>query len=103
MSTGINQTHRIVIAIAIQVQAVDGFWVQVGSVVGRDESSPLGTVIPGVAVVQAGVVGMVIAIVTNMVDFGPATSAYLFYHFPRPQSRKSLPDRDDPGDLNIIV
>ena len=75
MSTGICEIDRIVIAIAIQVQAVDGFGVQVGGIVGRDKSAPFGGVIPGVAVIQASVISSVIATVTNMVDFGPATSA----------------------------
>ena len=75
MSTGICEIDRIVIAIAIQVQTVDGFGVQVGGVIRGDKSSPLGGVVPGVAVIQASVISSVIATVTNMVDFGPATSA----------------------------
>ena len=47
--------HRIVIAIAIEVQAVDGVGVEVGGIVGGDESAPFGAVISGVAIIQAGV------------------------------------------------
>ena len=65
MSAGINQIHRIVIAIAIEVQAVDGFRIQVSSIIGRDESTPLWGVISGVAVIQAGIVIVVITAITN--------------------------------------
>ena len=75
MPTRIAVVNRVVIAVAIQVQAVDGFGVQVGGVIRGDKSSPLGGVVPGVAVIQASVISSVIATVTNMVDFGPATSA----------------------------
>ena len=79
MSTGINQIHRIVIAIAIQVQAIDGFGVQVGGIVGRDESAPFGGVIPGIAIVQAGVGIKVISAVMDWVSLSyilshPATA-----------------------------
>ena len=70
MSTGICEIDRIVIAIAIQVQAVDGFGVQVGGIVGRDKSAPFGGVIPGVAVIQASVVIVVITAVTDGVGIG---------------------------------
>ena len=80
--------NRIIIAIAIQVQAVYGFGVEVGGIVGRDKSAPFGGVIPGVAIIQAGVVGTVIAIVTKTGGFAVFTSTYLFYHLPLPQSRK---------------
>ena len=65
MSARINQIHRIIIAIAIQVQAVDGFSIQVGGIIGRDKSAPFGAVITGVAVVQASIVIVVIAAITN--------------------------------------
>ena len=70
MSTGIRVIHRIVIAIAIQVQTVDGFGVEVGGIVGRDESAPLGGVVPGVAVIQAGIVIVVIAAITDGICVG---------------------------------
>ena len=65
MATRITVVNRIITTIAIQVQTVDGFGVQVGGIVGRDESAPLGGVIPGVAVIQAGIVIVVIATVTD--------------------------------------
>ena len=46
---------------AIEVQAVDGFGIQVSGIVGGDESAPFGGVIPGVAIIQAGIVRTVIA------------------------------------------
>jgi hypothetical protein len=61
MPTRINIANRIVMAIAIRVQAIDGFGIQVGGVIGRDESAPFGAVIPGVAVVQAGIIVVVVA------------------------------------------
>ena len=65
MPTRITVVYRIVIAIAIQVQTVDGFGIQVGGIIGRDKSSPLGGVVPGVAVIQAGIVIVVIATVAD--------------------------------------
>ena len=97
MSTRVNNIYRIIAAIAIQVQAVDGFGVQVCGIVRRDKPSPLGAVVPGVAKIQAGVIRTVIAIGTKMGILATATLVYLFYHFPHPQSRKSLPGRDWPG------
>ena len=82
--TGINEVHRIIIAIAIQVQPIDGIGIQVGGIIGRNESAPLGRVVPGVAVVEASFVVKAVAIVTNMGGFATAVSAYLFYHLPRP-------------------
>ena len=70
MTRRIGAVHRIVIAIAIQVQTVDGFGVQIGSIIGRDKSAPFGGVIPGVAVVQAGVVIVVIPSVTDGIRVG---------------------------------
>jgi hypothetical protein len=61
MSTRIAVIDRIVIAIAIEVQAVDGFGVQVGGIVGRDESAPFGAVITGVAVIQTGISDRILA------------------------------------------
>ena len=90
-------TNRIVITIAIQVQAIDGFGVEVGSIVGRDKSAPFGGVIPGVQIIQAGVIRTVITIRTKTGTLAIANSACLFYHLPRPQSRKSLPGRNDLG------
>ena len=69
-TTGVCVIHRIVIAIAIQVQAVGGIGIQVGGIVGGDKSSPLGAVIPGVAVVETGVVIVVIAAITDGVGVG---------------------------------
>ena len=70
MPTRIAVVNRVVIAVAIQVQAVDGFGVQVGGVIRGDKSSPLGGVVPGVAVVQASVVIVVIATVTDGICVG---------------------------------
>jgi hypothetical protein len=70
MTARVTIVDRIIAAIAIQVQAVDGFGVQVGGIVGRDESAPFGRVIPGVAVIQAGIVIVVITAVTDGVGIG---------------------------------
>jgi hypothetical protein len=70
MPAWVNEVHRIIATIAIQVQTVDGFGVQVGSVIRGDKSSPLGAIIPGVAVIQASVVIEVIATVTDGVGIG---------------------------------
>ena len=55
MAAWVNEVDRVIIAITIQVQAVDIFRVEVGGIVGRNESSPLGGVISGVAIIQASV------------------------------------------------
>ena len=68
MPTRIDEIHWVIIAIAIEVQAVDGFGVQVGGIVGADEAAPFGTVILGVAVVQAGIGIKVIPTVTDWVS-----------------------------------
>ena len=70
MAAGILVIHGIIIAIAIQVQAVDGFGVQVGGIVGRDESAPFGRVVSGVTVIEASVGIVVITTVTNGVGIG---------------------------------
>lgn len=70
MTAGICEIDGIIITIAIQVQTVDGFGVQVGGIVGRDKSAPFGGVIPGVAVVQAGIVIVVIAAITDGICVG---------------------------------
>ena len=69
-STGIHAVNGIIIAIAVQVQAVDGFGVEVGCIIGRDESAPFGGVIPGIAIIEAGIVIEVIATVTDGVGIG---------------------------------
>ena len=71
--------------IGIQIQAIDGFGIQVSSIVGRDESSPLGAVIPGVAVVQTGIISSVIATITNGVGL-----TYILPNFP-PVVKKKPP------------
>ena len=53
--------HRVIIAIAVLIQAVDGGGIQVGSVIGGDESAPFGAVISGIAVIQAGIFIVVVA------------------------------------------
>jgi hypothetical protein len=65
MSTRIDIVNGIITAVAIEVQAIDGFGVEVGGIVGRDKSAPLGGVVPGVAVIQAGIVIVVITAVTD--------------------------------------
>jgi hypothetical protein len=70
VSTWVTVIHRIVIAIAIEIQTVAGFWVQVGSIVGGDKSAPFGAVIAGVAVIQTGIIVVVIAAVADGVCIG---------------------------------
>ena len=55
--TGINEVHRIIIAIAIQVQPIDGIGIQISSIIGRDESAPFVRVIPGDANPDSGILG----------------------------------------------
>ena len=65
MSTGICVIDRIIIAIAIQIQTVDGFGIQVGGIVGGDESTPLRAVVSGVTVVEASVAVVVVTTITD--------------------------------------
>ena len=97
MSTRIAGIDRIVIAIAIQIQTVDGFGVKVGGIVGADEAAPFGRVIPGITVIQTGVISTTIAPGAKMGAFECTILTFLFYHFSRPPSRKSLPGRNDLG------
>ena len=97
MPTRIAVVNRVVIAVAIQVQAVDGFGVQVGGVIRGDKSSPLGGVVPGVAVIQAGIIDRAIAREARMGTFECAISTFLYYHLLYPPSSKSLPGRNDLG------
>ena len=69
MPSGIAVIDRIVIAVTVQVQAVDGGGVEVGSVVRADEAAPLRAVISGIAVVQAGFFVVVVATIANRVGF----------------------------------
>lgn len=85
MSTGVTIVDRIITAITIQVQAVYGFGVEVCGIIGRDKSAPLGAVIPGVAIIQAGVVIVVIATTTNRVGL-----TYILPNFP-PVVKKKPP------------
>ena len=70
MTTGVNIVYGIVIAIAIEVQTIYGFRVQVSGAVRRNESAPLGGVVSGVAVIQAGIIIVVVATVTDGVGVG---------------------------------
>ena len=86
MAVQVNKVYQIIIAITIQVQAVDGVGVQVGSIIGRDKSAPFGRVIPGVAVVEAGVIVVVVAAITNGVGF-----AYILPSSPPGVKKKAGP------------
>ena len=85
MSTRVCKIDRIIVAIAIQVQAVDGVGIEVGGIVRRDESAPFGAVITGVAVVRAGIFIIVIATTTNRVGL-----TYILPNFP-PVVKKKPP------------
>ena len=69
MTCWINEIDRVITTVAILVQAVGGGGVEVGSIVGADKSTPFGAVIPGVAIIQAGIFVVVVATVTNGVGF----------------------------------
>ena len=78
-STRIGIIYRIVIAVAIEVQTIDGFGIQVGSVVRRDKSAPFGAVVSGVTEVQASVV---IVVVTTITDWVGGLLSYILPFFP---------------------
>lgn len=71
--------------IAIQVQAIGKIVIQVGGVVRADKPMPLGAVISCVAVIQAGIVIVVIATTTNR-----AGLIYILPNFP-PAVKKKPP------------
>jgi hypothetical protein len=97
--SGIAVIDRIVIAVTVQVQAVDGGGVEVGSAVGADKAAPFWGIVPGVAVVQTGFFVVVVATGTTNGTFTPIESACLFYHFLCLQSRKSHPGHNYLGDF----
>ena len=102
MSTRVCKIDRIIVAIAIQVQAVDGVGIEVGGIVRRDESAPFGAVITGVAVVQAGIISTVIAIGTKT---GILTEPYfgiLILTSSRPTVKKKPPRSDDMGGITEL-
>ena len=49
------------------VQAVGGAGVEVGSIVRADEAAPLGRIVPGIAIIQAGIIVVVVATIANRV------------------------------------
>ena len=65
MSTRITIIDRIITAVAILVQTIDGFGVKVIGSIGGDEAAPCRAVISGVAVVQAGIFVVVVATVAD--------------------------------------
>ena len=102
MTTRVTIIYRIVIAIAIQVQAIDRLGIQVGGIVGRDKSTPEGAVIPGVTVIQAGIISTVIAIGTKT---GILTEPYfgiLILTSSRPTVKKKPPRSDDMGGITEL-
>jgi len=70
MPTRVCVINRIVIAIAIEVQAVDILSIEICGVIGGNESAPFGAVIPGVAVVEAGIIVVVVTTVADGVGVG---------------------------------
>ena len=76
---------------AIQVQAVGRFGTEICCIIGRDKSAPFGAVIPGVAIIQAGIVIVVIATTTNRVGL-----TYILPNFP-PAVKKKPPRPFEPG------
>ena len=89
MATGVNIVNRIVIAIAIQIQAVDRFGVEVGGIIGRDKSAPEGAVISGVAVIQAGIICTILATGRKRVLWRPLTPHTYFTIFPAHSQEKA--------------
>ena len=79
MPTWIRIIYRIIITIAIQVQAVGGFGVQVGGIIGADKSAPFGGVVAGVAVIQAGVIVVVVAPVADGVGIGVTLLRHIYF------------------------
>jgi hypothetical protein len=67
VSTRVNNIYRIIAAITIQVQTVDGFGVQVGGIVRGDEAAPLRRVIAGVTVVQTRIVVAIVTAIDNII------------------------------------
>ena len=68
MSTRVGVVDGVITTVAILVQAVDGFGVEVGSAVGADESTPCRAVISGIAIVQAGIFVVVVAAIADRVS-----------------------------------
>ena len=82
----INVINRIVVAVTVQVQTIDRIWIQVGGIVGADESAPLRVIIPGIQVVQPRLPVIVIAAITNGVGL-----CLYFTTFPTGSQEKGWP------------
>ena len=87
MTTGISIIDRIITAVTVQIQTIDGFRVDIGGIIRGDESAPLGVIVSSVQVVKAGFAVAVVTAIANGVGL------FLFYHTPAGQSRKSLPGK----------
>ena len=70
MARRIRVIHRVIIAIAIEIQAVDILSIEICGVIGGDKSVPFGGIIPGVAIIQAGVIVVVVTPVADGVSIG---------------------------------
>ena len=91
MTARITIVNGIIIAIAVQVQTVDGFGIQVGSIIEGDESAPLRAVITGVTVIQAGIIRSTIAIGTKTGSFTELYSGMLILPSFLPVVKKKPP------------
>ena len=65
MPTRVGIVDRIIIAVAIQIQSVYRLGGKISRVIRRDKSSPFGTVVTRVEIVQTDVVVVIIASVAN--------------------------------------
>ena len=102
MTTRVKKVHRIIITITVKIQAIDRFRVEVGGIVGGDNSAPFGGVIPGVAVIEAGIICTIIALVTKTVVLQPSHRHTYFTIFSARSQEKSLPDRNDLGGITEL-
>ena len=91
MATGGTIVDRIITAITIQVQAVYGFWVQVGGIVGADEAAPFGAIIPGIAVIEASIISTIMATEPKKGCFGDLCFSILILPSSPPAVKKKPP------------
>jgi hypothetical protein len=90
MAAWVNEVDRVIIAITIQVQAVDGFGVEVGGISGADEAVPFGAIISGVQIIQAGIVRTIIAARIKRVLWRPLLRhTYFTIFYARSQEKAS--------------
>ena len=68
MPAGIRIVYRVIVAICIEVEAINGFWIKVCCIIGRDKSAQFGRVITSIEIVEACILVVVVTSIANGVN-----------------------------------